>query len=207
VTTPAFTLLVPIKDTRDGKSRLGSVGDERRRSLMAAFARDALTAAGLSTLVTVYVVGDASTLDDVLDGLAVPVLPDRGDGSLNRALAHAAAEVAEPGRGVAALLADLPCLRHGDLDEALASTWHHGGRTFVADAEATGTTLLAACPGQALDPRFGAGSAQRHRESGATELTGDLASLRRDVDTTADLAAALRFGVGAFTAAATADLA
>jgi 2-phospho-L-lactate/phosphoenolpyruvate guanylyltransferase len=207
VTTPAFALLVPIKDARDAKSRLGSVGDERRMTLMAAFARDAITAARSTPLVTVYVVGDPSALGVLLADLDVPVLPDEGDGSLNRALARAAERVAEPGRGVAALLADLPCLRTPDLEAALTEAWGGDGRSYVADAAGTGTTLLAANPGVLLDPRFGAGSAAAHAASGAHPLIAPLPSLRLDVDTTEDLADALTFGVGAHTARATADLA
>ena len=56
--------------------------------------------------------------------------------------------------------------------------------------------------GAALEPRFGGGSAARHRASGAVPLDGAWPSLRRDVDTAADLAAALHLGVGAHTRAA-----
>jgi 2-phospho-L-lactate guanylyltransferase len=192
-----------VKDARDAKSRLGSVGHERRMDLMAAFARDAIAAARAIEGVSVHVVGDP----DALAHLGVPVLVDRGEGSLNRALARAADDVAGPATGVAALLADLPCLRASDLAAALDEARERGGRVFVADAAGTGTTLLAAAPGVALDPHFGAGSAAAHTASGAVPLTADLASLRLDVDTTDDLAAALRFGVGKHTARVTADLA
>lgn len=203
MTTPRFALLVPVKDARDAKSRLGSVGDERRMDLMAAFARDAITAARAVEGVDVYVVGDV----DALGRLGVPVLPDRGEGSLNRALVRAADQVAAPDLAVAALLADLPCLRTEDLAAALEEARHRGGRVYVADADGTGTTMLAAAPGEALDPHFGAGSAAAHAASGARALTAELRSLRLDVDTTEDLAAALRFGVGVHTARVTADLA
>lgn len=196
-----YALLVPVKDGRGAKSRLG-VGDHTRRTaLMAAFARDALTAAAASDLVEVYVVGESS----VAAGLPVAVLADEGAGDLNAALSRAAARVAVPGRGVAVLLADVPCLRTEDLDLALKSAGDR--RTYVADASGTGTTLLVAPAGTDLDPRFGPGSARAHLDSGAVALQEGLTSLRLDVDTTADLAAALRLGVGAHTAAATADLA
>ncbi len=80
-----------------------------------------------------------------------------------------------------------------------------GGRAFVADAEGTGTTLLVAAPGVTLDPRFGGGSAARHAASGAAALDGEWPGLRRDVDTPADLAAALALGVGPATRAALAS--
>ncbi len=51
-------------------------------------------------------------------------------------------------------------------------------------------------------PRFGAGSRAAHREAGAVEVDGDLASLRQDVDDVGDLGRAMVLGVGAHTAAA-----
>ena len=74
-------------------------------------------------------------------------------------------------------------------------------RSFVADRQGTGTAALFAF-GVAPEPRFGAGSAGRHRDSGAVELVGDWPGLRCDIDTPDDLAAARLLGVGAATAAA-----
>ena len=63
--------------------------------------------------------------------------------------------------------------------------------------------LLAAPAGVLLDPRFGGDSAAAHAASGAVALTGAWPSLRRDVDTADDLAAAVRLGVGPRTMALT----
>jgi 2-phospho-L-lactate guanylyltransferase len=189
--------LIPVKDGRNAKTRLGVGADSERAQLMAAFARDAITAATGFEGVRVYVVGDPSALVEVLDGLDVTVVPDEGEGDLNRALSRAAARVATERTGIAVLLADLPCLRTTDLEAAFAVG---EGRRYVADADGSGTTLLIAPAGTELDPRFGAGSAQAHRESGATAISAPLESLRLDVDTTDDLEAALRFGVGVHTA-------
>jgi 2-phospho-L-lactate guanylyltransferase len=63
--------------------------------------------------------------------------------------------------------------------------------------------MLFAPPGTDLDPRFGGPSRAAHARSGALELpTTGISSLRRDVDTAADLADALRLGVGPHTTAA-----
>jgi 2-phospho-L-lactate guanylyltransferase len=204
VTTPRYALLIPVKDGRSAKSRLGVRGDDLRVRLMRAFARDSITAAAACEDVRVHVVGDANTLTDLLDGLDVEIVPDEGDGDLNRALSRAAARVRTPELGTAVLLADLPCLRTSDLTDALAAA---RGRAFVPDAAGTGTTLLIAPAGDVLDPRFGVGSARAHAASGAVEIGGGLDSLRLDVDTTEDLEAALVFGVGKYTAAATSSLA
>jgi 2-phospho-L-lactate guanylyltransferase len=202
VTTPRFTLLVPVKDGRGAKTRLGAVGAAARAELMEAFARDAITAARRTPLAEVYLVGDPDALDPFASELDVTVLPDEGGGDLNQALRNAAARVARPDRGTAVMLADLPCLRTEDLAHALARS----GRAFVADAAGTGTTLLIAPAGADLDPRFGPGSAQAHAAGGAVAVAGDLGSLRLDVDTTEDLDRAITFGVGPHTAAALARL-
>lgn len=196
MTTPRFTLLVPVKDTRGAKTRLGVVGSTARADLMGAFARDAISAARRTPLAEVVVVGDAVTLGPLLDGIDVPVMADEGAGDLNEALRRAADRLARPDRGVAVMLADLPCLRTPDLETVLSYAAAHSRRTFVADAAGSGTTMLLAPAGVGLDPRFGAGSAAAHAASGAHPMAGDLASLRRDVDTTDDLDRALRLGVG-----------
>jgi 2-phospho-L-lactate guanylyltransferase len=90
-------------------------------------------------------------------------------------------------------------LRPAELTAVLAACV--APRSFVVDLPGTGTTLLAAAPGVALDPRFGVGSALAHQASGAVpiELSG-IDSVRRDVDTAADLAHAVQLGVGPATA-------
>jgi 2-phospho-L-lactate guanylyltransferase len=60
-----------------------------------------------------------------------------------------------------------------------------------------GTTLLAAPPGQRLAPAFEGASRARHLAGGARELlVPGVESVRRDVDTPEDLAAAVALGVG-----------
>ena len=202
MTTPRYSLLVPVKDGRGAKTRLGGIGASGRADLMAAFARDAISAARRSPLVEVYVVGDATALRAMTDELDVSVLPDEGEGDLNRALALAALRVPRADRGLAVMLADLPCLRTEDLEAALT----HAGRAYVADAAGTGTTLLITPSGAVLDPRFGPGSAKAHAASGASPVPDELRSLRLDVDTADDLDRALDLGVGPHTAQAVARL-
>jgi 2-phospho-L-lactate guanylyltransferase len=50
-----------------------------------------------------------------------------------------------------------------------------------------------------LAPRFGPGSAAAHLASGARRLAGDWPTLRRDIDTGADLEAGKDLGLGAHT--------
>lgn len=204
MTTPRYALLIPVKDGRSAKSRLGVGGDDQRSRLMTAFARDAISAATRCELVQVYVVGEPTSLEILVADLEVEILPDEGEGDLNRALERASQRLPSQRRGTAAMLADLPCLRTDELGAALLEAT---GRAFVADAAGTGTTLLITPEGSELDPRFGVGSAAAHTVSGAVQVGSSLSSLRLDVDTTADLEAALRYGVGPHTAAVTSSLA
>lgn len=194
-----FALLMPVKTLTLAKSRLEVPRPDQRAPLMRAFALDAIEAASRATEVAqVYVVTDEPGFE--VEGAVR--LPDEGDGDLNRALQAAALRVRllDPGRGVAAMCADLPCLRPEDLAMALAAGMTP--RWFVADASGSGTTLLAAGPGVHLDPHFGTGSAHLHERSGADPVRAEVTTLRMDVDTEADLERALVLGVGPRTAAA-----
>ncbi len=191
--TLRFSVLLPVKLPSTGKSRLRLSDEALRPRLVRAFVLDVIDVLQRSSYVATVQVVCADTALDV----GVPVIQDHGEGSLNRALRLAAAQLPDD-LGVAALLPDLPALRLDDVDGALAQCV--GGRSFVADHEGTGTTLLAAY-GEHLDPHFGADSALRHRASGATDIAGSLSSLRLDVDTAADLARARLLGVGENTAA------
>ena len=92
------------------------------------------------------------------------------------------------------MVGDLPALRAADLLAALRQA-PVAGRSFVRDADGSGTTLLAAGPRSRLGPLFGPDSARRHLASGARELDA-AASLRCDVDSAADLRRCLELGVG-----------
>lgn len=193
----SFVLLVPVKTLARAKSRLAPRPGRDR--LMRAFALDAVAAVREAGHVAhTYVVTDEDGFGDSL--------PDEGRGDLNLALrvAEREARLRHPGLGVAALLADLPALRPDDLDAALAAGLR--SRWFVADADGTGTTLLVAGPGTDLDPRFGVGSAERHEASGAAPVRAAVPTLRRDVDTDADLRDAVALGVGLRTRAALEEL-
>jgi 2-phospho-L-lactate guanylyltransferase len=199
VTVEPFVVLVPVKALSAAKTRLGLDGASTRL-LMRAFAEDALATVVQSPLVARVVV--VSNEAGIGRGLDLEVLRDEGAGDLNQALAIAARRVrsAHPALGVAALCADLPCLVEPDLTRALIGGV--GPRWFVADAQGSGTTLLAAVPGTDLEPHFGAGSAAHHAASGAVAVAAGVPTLRLDVDTTADLEQAVALGVGARTAEA-----
>jgi 2-phospho-L-lactate guanylyltransferase len=199
-------LVVPVKPLDRAKSRLvgaadGGVGDPAAHAeLVLALALDTVLAAGASSGVRhVLVVTSDRELTATLRAEGVEVTPDLPAAGLNAALRHGADLVGGGAGVVGALQADLPALRPAELTEALAEAG--GRRAFCPDRAGTGTTLLLAARGGRLDPHFGPGSATAHATSGALALRGAWPSLRCDVDTAGDLAAAAELGLGPRTTA------
>ncbi|MDT9683889.1 2-phospho-L-lactate guanylyltransferase [Streptomyces sp. TRM76323] len=199
-----WSLVVPLKPLALAKTRLaGAVGPPERRRLALAFAQDTVAAAlACGAVRDVVVVTDDPVAASRLAALGAGVVPDRPGAGLNAALAYGAEAVRarRPGAAVAALNADLPALRPAELGRVLAVAGRFP-RAFLADAADIGTTFLSAAPGKELRPAFGGASRLRHLSSGAVEIRlGGVVSVRRDVDTEADLRAALELGVGRCTA-------
>jgi 2-phospho-L-lactate guanylyltransferase len=188
-----WLLVVPVKPLAVAKSRLQrAVPDAARPDLVLAMAADTIAAA--LEVADVLVVSNDRTVGEAVTALGAACIPDAPHAGLNAAIVYGAAHSDNP--NVAALTADLPALRSPELAEALGQATV---RSFVPDAEGTGTVLLAAPAGVALAPRFGTGSAAAHLASGARRLDGDWPTLRRDIDTGADLEAGKDLGLGART--------
>jgi 2-phospho-L-lactate/phosphoenolpyruvate guanylyltransferase len=190
-----WTVVIPAKALPEAKSRLSaaSVDDTAHRRLVQSIRADTLAAAQAADGVArVLVITDRPGEPDAL----VQTRP-----GLNAALREAAEHAARywPDDGVVALVGDLPTLRPAELAAVLRAAAAHP-RSFVRDASETGTTLLAAIPGIALEPAFGAGSAARHAISATALDAGP--SVRHDVDTAEDLRAAAILGLGPATTAA-----
>ncbi|MYX36309.1 MULTISPECIES: 2-phospho-L-lactate guanylyltransferase [unclassified Streptomyces] len=200
-----WTLVVPLKPLSAAKSRLAEAVGPVRPGLALAFAQDTVAAAlACEAVRDVTVVTDDPLAGSVLAALGARVEADSPAAGLNAALRHGADAVLRrhPAAAVAALNADLPALRPLELAAVLRAAARSPGRSFLADAAGIGTTLLAATAGTALEPAFGGPSRARHRASGAHEIAlPDVDSVRRDVDTGEDLAAALLLGVGPHTRA------
>lgn len=196
-----WRVLVPLKRGPAAKTRLrgATAGPEEHERLVRAIQLDTLDALLAATeeplLAGVFVVTDRLTAPLPT---GVEVLADPG-GGLNAALASSAAELSRryPDDAIVAIVGDLPALRPQELIEVLRAA-PATGRSFVRDAEGTGTTLLAAGIGQRLQPAFGIDSARRHLLSGALELDAGL-SVRADVDGAEDLHRCLLLGAGALT--------
>lgn len=182
---------------------MAATAGPRRPALAMAIAADTVRAALRSERVRgVVVVTDDPLAEGELARIGALVVPDEPDSGLNPALAHGAvlAREAFPGSGVAAMSADLPALRPGELTRVLDNAAHFP-QAFVPDALGVGTTVYTALPGEPFSPAFGRDSRARHRASGAQELLLEgIPSVRQDVDTPEDLRAALALGVGDRTA-------
>ena len=201
-------VLIAVKELGRAKSRLATrLEPQERTALVLAMLRDTLTAAanasGIAELTVIT--PDPSVARVARECGAGHYADPAGEGGdrLNTVLRAAATHVRSThGRGpIVALQGDLPCLRPGELTAALAAG-ARAPRSFVVDHHGTGTAaLIVGDPEADLDPAFGPDSARRHRLSGAAELTGDWPGLRLDVDTAADLDAAVLLGPGRATAA------
>lgn len=198
-----WVVVVPIKELAVAKSRLSELSAEDRADLALAMSCDVVAVTRESpAVVSVIVITNDLRAAAATGELGAYVIADADDAGLNVALTNAAraAAVLHPRSGTAAISADLPSLGAAELAAALAAAAQHP-RAFVPDWQTTGTTLLTARSGVPLEPRFGQGSRDEHRSSGAVELmNADWLGLRRDVDTAADLLRAAQLGVGPHTA-------
>ena len=208
-----WSLVVPAKRLAVAKTRLRPVtaslpdpGGTHADLVLALLADTVAAALACPAVAALLVVTDDPAARRLAHDLGAATVADEPDRGLNAALVHGAAGVAGP---VAALSSDLPALRPGDLGTALAAAEDAARRgrprAFVADEHGSGTTLLTAL-GVPLEPQFGPASAAAHAAAGALPLTGGLRTLRRDVDTADDLAAAGLLGTGPRTTAVLARL-
>jgi 2-phospho-L-lactate guanylyltransferase len=200
----SWSVVVPAKRLAVAKTRLRPLtagradAEHAHRELVLALLADTVAAAlDCPAVAELVVVTDDPAAASVVTDLGARVVADEPDRGLNPALEHGVRHA--PGPAVAALSSDLPALRADELAAALAAAGRTA-RAFVADAQSTGTTLLTAVDVELL-PRFGPGSAQAHLAGGAVPLTGTWPGLVRDVDTEADLRAALLLGEGSRTRA------
>lgn len=198
-----WVVVMPVKGTSGSKSRLlGGLADSglsepRQTELALALALDAVGAVRASLSVVKVIVVTSAEVSERFESLGALVRRDPGTG-LNAAFTRGirAAMELNPGRPVAAMMSDLASIRPRDVTAALElASLHPLG--MLTDKDGTGTTLLSALSPRELVPRFGLGSARRHREAGHIELDvarGD--RMRLDIDTADDLATARALGLG-----------
>lgn len=187
-----WTLIVPVKSTSRGKSRI-DVDPQLRQRIARALAIDTVTAAASATAVTQVVV----VADEQADAAELATIPGvRMQLTATRSLNAAISEGVAGATGMVAVLpGDLPGITAAELDSVLqqaASMLTADDRhsmAVIADRQGVGTTLLAALDPAELRPHYGPHSFRRHQDAGASAL--DVAAdswIRRDIDTLADLA-------------------
>lgn len=197
--------VIALKPIEHAKSRL-DIPDPLRRRLAWTMALDTLSAL-CRALPHVLVVSDQPALEARLRraGLELEVISESGHVGMNSALTRGALTLRAQGyTSVLASVGDLPALRPESVARILAASRSHQ-RSFVTDASGIGTTMLVAHEIE-LAPQFQGRSAAAHHASGAMSLHEEaigspVADARRDVDTEADLAAAIGLGVGPATSA------
>ncbi|MGQ0467215.1 MAG: 2-phospho-L-lactate guanylyltransferase [Sporichthyaceae bacterium] len=212
--TIEWCLVVPVKRLPIAKTRLTGPATAHRSRLALAFAGDTVAAAiRCSRVGEILVVTDDPDAAAMARALGATVVPDRDDAGLNPALRWGAEYLRSrtPDAAIGALSADLPALRPDELEIVLrmaGGAGSAGNPAVVADRHGRGTTAYLSAAGVSFSPAFGTNSLGAHVRGGAVELVGaDIPSVRLDVDTVADLAAAVELGVGERTAAVVADMA
>jgi 2-phospho-L-lactate/phosphoenolpyruvate guanylyltransferase len=199
-------LVIAVKRLTAAKTRLApAFSTANREHLVLAMLVETIDAASAVTaLQSVIVVTPDDTAAAAAKRLGALVLddptPEGHRDPLNNALLAAEAMVRQHTANVVVLQGDLPALRTRELTEAIAAA-RDQPRSFVADRHGAGTAALFSF-GVPLEPSFGADSAERHRRSGAIELTGAWPGLRCDIDTPDDLITAQNLGLGSSTAQA-----
>ena len=180
-----WTLILPVKPGPTAKSRLEVPGVDRT-ALAQAIALDTLEQVMASHRVArVLLVGGFPALAETWPAAPIEVVADPGAGLA--AAIDAGLSVAGEGVPRAVLLGDLPGLQPHELDATLRLA-DSAARAFVPDAEGTGTVIATVRAGMPFEPRFGEGSAARHRAAGFIELhLPERLGLRQDVDTVEQL--------------------
>jgi 2-phospho-L-lactate guanylyltransferase len=198
-----WVVVMPVKGTTGSKSRLlgglaeSGLSEAQRSELALALALDVVDAVRAALPVIRVVVVTSAEVSERFEALGALVRRDPGTG-LNAAFTRGirAAMELNPGHPVAAMMTDLAAVRPRDVTGALELAREHP-LGMLTDKDGTGTTLITSLAPRELVPRFGLGSARRHREAGHAELglpRGD--RMRLDIDTADDLAAARALGLG-----------
>ncbi|WP_374947507.1 2-phospho-L-lactate guanylyltransferase, partial [Agreia sp.] len=174
--TGEWVVVMPVKGTAGAKSRLlgglaeTEIPESRRADFALALALDAVDAVRAALPVVRVIVVTSTEVSERFEALGALVRRDPGTG-LNAAFTRGirAAMELNPGRPVAALMSDLASIRPRDVTAALELAASHP-LGMLTDKDGTGTTMITAISPRELVPRFGLGSARRHREAGHVEL-------------------------------------
>jgi len=189
--------ILPVKRFKAAKRRLeDALPRGSRQALAEAMFADVLTALRrVEAIDRVLVVSADPGAQRIAEGYEALALDDPAESGQDQAVLRGAAHARELGAAQALCLAgDCPLLDPEELD-ALLGRPRTAERfaVIVPDRHGTGTNALLLCPPDALGPRFGPDSFERHlrlaREAGLAVEVAELESVALDVDTPDDLAA------------------
>lgn len=189
--------VLPVKRFELAKTRLGEqLTPQSRRALAEAMVADVLEVllAAAPALASVAVVTNERSVAALARSLGATVLADPTESGQSAAaevgIAHALSRGFER---VLLVPGDCPALDLAGLMALLEPTVPAPAVTIVADRHGAGTNALLLTPPDAIEPAFGPGSFERHREraaaAGASWHPEPLPGLLLDIDTPEDLAA------------------
>lgn len=195
--------VVPIKDLENAKTRLApALSPAERQGLFRAMAEDVLAAATATPgLARTLVLTNDTTARALAESFGCDVAGEPANVGQSEAVARAAALAMAAGAdGVLTLPADAPLATPAEIGSALAR--HPAARpamTIVPDHARRGSNCLILTPGDLIPLHFGHVSFAPHlaeaEKIGLTPaILSDLPGIALDVDTPADLAAALATG-------------
>lgn len=192
---PNTFAVIPVKRFEEAKERLAGPVDAGTRSRLAeAMLEDVLAELDGSRMLFGRIV---VTSDERAAGIArahgCQVVDDSGSTGHSEAASIGTEAAIEAGAERVLLLAgDCPLLNSREIDNLLTSVPDECV-AIVRDRHRTGTNALLIAPPKAIEPAFGEGSAERHRqiarEAGVLASFEDLPSLELDIDEPADLVA------------------
>ncbi len=189
--------ILPVKRFKHAKRRLeAALASGSRRALAEAMFADVLTALRRAEAIDrVIVVSADPAAQRLAENYEAIAIDDPAESGQDQAVARGAAHARELGAvQVLCLAGDCPLIDPAQLD-ALIGRPRTAERfaVLVPDRHGAGTNALLLCPPDALQPRYGPDSFQRHlalaQESGVTAEVAEIDSLALDVDTPEDLAA------------------
>ena len=189
--------ILPIKSFGAAKQRLaGLLGTGSRQALAQAMFSDVLASLRhVPELEAIAVVTGDPVAETVVRRTGVRLLPDREDAGQSAAAAIGIRHALDEGfERVLLVPGDTPLLDPSEIGAMLVRGEEEATAvTIVPDRHETGTNALLLAPPDAIEPAFGPGSLERHRElaraAGVAHRVETTLSLMLDVDTPEDLEA------------------
>jgi 2-phospho-L-lactate guanylyltransferase len=189
--------ILPVKRFKTAKRRLeAALPSGARRALAEAMFSDVLTGLRRVTAIDeILVVSADPGAQRIAEGYGARAVEDPAESGQDQAVVRGAAVARELGAAqVLCLAGDCPLLDPAELETLLGKPrTAERYAVIVADRHGTGTNALLLSPPDAIEPRYGPGSFQRHLDlaqaAGVPAEVVEVASLALDVDTPDDLAA------------------